>query len=65
MGVIFSIVLLAALIFLELTQSMVEGKTVGVLGRLRVRYSTVSWILLIVFVGMVYSRTVMVLTVLG
>lgn len=65
MGVIFAIVLLAALIFLELTHSMIEGRTIGVLGRLRVRYSTVTWILLIAFMGMVYSRTVMVLATLG
>lgn len=65
MGVIFAIVLIAVLIFIELTQPVVEGRTIGALGRLRVRYSTVSWILLFIFMGMVYSRTVMVLAAMG
>jgi len=60
-GVIASIVLIMLLIFLELSQPVVEGKTVAVLGRLRIRFSTVTWILFIIFMGIVYTKVVMIL----
>ena len=60
-GIIATIVLIALLIFLELSQPVVEGKAVAVLGRLRIRFSTVTWILFIIFMGIVYTRVVMIL----
>jgi hypothetical protein len=60
-GVIASIVLIMLLIFLELSQPVMEGKAVAVLGRLRIRFSTVTWILFIVFMGIVYTKVVMIL----
>ena len=60
-GIITAIVLIALLIFLELTQPVVEGKTIAVLGRMRIRFSTVTWILFIIFMGMVYTKMVMIL----
>ena len=61
-GITTSIVLIALLIFLELTQTVVEDKTVAVLGRLKIRFSTVTWILFIIFIGLVYTNMIMVLT---
>lgn len=61
-GIIASIVLIALLIFLELTQHVVVGSTVARLGRLRIRFSTVTWILFIIFIGIVYTRVVMLLS---
>ncbi len=60
-GIITAIVLIALLIFLELTQPVVEGKTIAVLGRMRIRFSTVTWILFIIFMGIVYTKVVMIL----
>ena len=60
-GITASIVLIILLIFLELTQPMLRQKTVAVLGRLRLRFSTVTWILFIIFMGIVYTNVVMIL----
>ena len=60
-GIIISVVLIILLIFLELTQPVLTGRTVAVLGRLRLRFSTVTWILLIIFMGIVYTKVVMIL----
>jgi hypothetical protein len=61
-GVITSIVLIALLIFLELGQAVVEGRIVARSVRLRVRFSTVTWILFIIFMGIVYTEVIMVLS---
>lgn len=61
-GFIFSAVLIILLIFLELTQAIIPGKAVS-LGRLRVRFSTVTWILLIIFVGITYTKAIMIIAV--
>lgn len=60
-GIIFSLVLIVLLIFLELTQPVIAEKTVATLGRLRIRFSSVTWILFIIFIAMVYTRVVMIL----
>ena len=60
-GLLASTILIALLIFLELTQPKLEAATVAVMGRLRLRFSTVTWILSIIFMGMVYTRVVMIL----
>jgi len=61
-GLVAAVVLLGLLVFLELTRSSLQQKTVATLGRLRIRFSTVTWILLIIFLGMVYTRVAMILT---
>jgi len=61
-GIIASVVLIVLLIFLELTQPPIQEKTVAVLGRLRLRFNTVTWILFIIFIGIVYTKVVMILT---
>jgi hypothetical protein len=60
-GIITTIVLIVLLLLLELTQPVVEGSTVGVLRRLRIGFSTVTWILFIIFIGMVYTRVWMII----
>ena len=60
-GIIASIVVIILLIFFELTQPLLRQKTVAVLGRLRLRFSTLTWILLIIFMGIVYTNVVMIL----
>ena len=60
-GIIAAIVLIILLIFLELTQPMLQHKIVATVGRLRFRFSTITWILFIIFIGMVYTRVVMIL----
>ena len=61
-GLLYIIILIGLLIFLELTQPLLQGKATAVLGRLRLEYSTVTWILFIIFIGIVYTKIVMVLT---
>ncbi len=60
-GIITAFVLITLLIFLELTQPLLQQKTVAVLGKLRLRFSTVTWILFIIFMGIVYTTVVMIL----
>ena len=60
-GLVAAIVLLSLLIFLELTRSSIRQKTLATLGRLRIKFSTVTWILFIIFMGMFYTKVVMTL----
>ncbi len=60
-GIIVTVVLILLLIFLELSQPVVEGRAVARLGRLRIKLSTMTWILLIIFMGIIYTKVVMIL----
>ena len=68
-GLLTTIVLIGVLIFMELTRTRLQrasisvfgGKTIPFLGRLRLRFGTVTWILLIIFMGVVYTKVVMIL----
>ena len=60
-GVLYSIILIGLLIFLELIQALLKEKSIATLGRLKVRLSTVTWILFIIFMGIVYTRVIMIL----
>lgn len=60
-GLLCTIVLIGLLIFLELTQPLLQERTIAVLRRLRLRFSTVTWILFILFMGIVYTKVVMIL----
>ncbi len=60
-GLVAAIALLSLLIFLELTRSLIRQKTLATLGRLRIKFSTVTWILFIIFMGMFYTKIVMTL----
>lgn len=60
-GLVTSAVLIALLIFLELPFAGIKGRTAA-LGRLRIRFSLLTWILLIIFIGMIYTRVVLLIT---
>ncbi|GAH58568.1 unnamed protein product, partial [marine sediment metagenome] len=60
-GIVAAIALIILLIFLELTQPILEHRIVAVVGRLRFRFSTITWLLFIIFIGIVYTRVVLIL----
>ena len=60
-GILVTIVLIGLLIFLELTQPLLKERTIAILGRLRLRLNTVTWILFIIFMGIVYTKVVMII----
>ena len=60
-GLVSTMVLIALLIFLELSQPLLREKTVAVLGRLRLRFNTVTWILFIIFMGLIYTKIAMLI----
>ena len=62
-GLICSLVLITLLIFLELSKPVVEGRTGAVLGRLIRRFSTVTWLLFIIVMGIVYTTVMMIMAV--
>ncbi|MFC1992417.1 hypothetical protein ACFLV3_01215 [Chloroflexota bacterium] len=61
-GLLYTMALIGLLILLELTQPLFKTRTTTVLGRLRLRFSTVIWILFIIFIGIVYTKIVMMIT---
>ena len=60
-GLLCTFVLIGLLIFLELTQPRLQEGAMTILRRLRLRFNTVTWILFIIFMGLVYTRVVMIL----
>jgi hypothetical protein len=60
-GVIIAIILSALLIFLELSQAATADKGITILGRYRISLGNMAAILFIIFLGMVFTRTVMIL----
>ena len=62
-GLVISIVLIILLIFLELSEPLLTEGVHFVLGKLRIRFSTMTAILFIIFIGIVYTKIVMVLAV--
>jgi len=62
-GIIITIVLIVLLIFLELTQVMKDNKGITILGRYRLGIRNMATILFIIFVGMVFTQTVMILAI--
>jgi hypothetical protein len=64
LGLLFTIVLACLLIFLELSQPLLRQRTFTVLGRLRLRFSTITWILFIIFVGIFYTNVTMIIATL-
>jgi hypothetical protein len=62
-GIIISIILIALLIFLELTQAIITGKEIAILGRYRVGLGNMTTILFIIFMGMVFTKVVMILAI--
>jgi len=64
LGLIITLVAVALLIFLELTprHANTQGRTSTSLGRLRVRLPALTWILLIIFMGIMFTRIVLIIT---
>jgi len=62
LGLLFSIVLIALLIFLELTHPAIKEKNILILGRMRFRFGTLTWILLTIFLAIVYTKIVMIIS---
>ncbi len=60
-GMVFAIVLLLLLIFREVTVTVPRPVEVGNLGLLRVKFRFLAAILLIIFVGMIFTRVGLVL----
>ncbi len=61
-GIIVSLILITLLIFLELTQAVTAGLRTTIISSYRVSFSTVSTILFIIFIGMVFTKLVMIMT---
>ena len=61
-GILVTIALLVLFTFLELARPSIAGRRVRVLGHLRIRLSTITWILLIIFMGIFYTKVVMILS---
>ncbi len=62
-GIIISIILIVLLVFLELTQTAMAGKEITILGRYRFGFGNAATILFVIFVGMVFTRVVMILAI--
>jgi hypothetical protein len=60
-GVIIAIILVALLLFLEITQAVTAGQKMAILGSYRAGFTTMSTILFIIFVGMVFTKIIMIL----
>lgn len=60
-GIIFSIVLIVLLVFLELTQAVTSSIKMTTLGRYRFGFANISAVLFIIFIGMVFTKIVMIL----
>lgn len=60
-GLLYTVLLMALLIFLELSQPLLREKTIPLLGKLRLRLNTVTWILFIIFMGIVYTKVVLII----
>lgn len=60
-GIVIAMVLIALLVFAEITQPVLTAGSGGTVTSLRKRFSTVTWIVLIIFTGIVFTKVVMVL----
>ncbi len=60
-GIIIAVILIALLIFLELTQAVIAGHRTSTLVGYRTGLGTMSTILFIIFIGMVFTKVVMIL----
>ena len=60
-GLIFSIVLILLLIFLELSEPLLAEKSIPVIGKLRIRFTRLTAILFVIFVGMVFTQVALII----
>ena len=61
-GIVISVILIALLIFLELTQTVTSGRRIRILGSYRTGLGNISSILFIIFLGMIFTRVVMIIS---
>lgn len=59
-GLIFSIVLIILLIYMELSEPLLAQKEMRIIGNLRIRFSRLSSVLFIIFVGMVFTQIALI-----
>lgn len=64
-GVILSVVLILLLIYLELTEPSINQRTFKVLGDLRTRFSNLSGVLFVIFIGMVFTQIALIIGKVG
>jgi hypothetical protein len=64
-SVIFSIVLIGLLIYLELTEPSLSEKTFKFIGDLRIRFSRLSAVLFVIFIGMVFTQVALIIGKVG
>ena len=64
-SVVFSIVLIGLLIYLELTEPSLSEKTFKFIGNLRIRFSRLSAILFVIFIGMVFTQVALIIGKVG
>jgi hypothetical protein len=62
LGIVISVILIILLIFFEISQPIVGEREISFLARIRVRFSTVTWILFLIFMGILYTKVVMILS---
>jgi hypothetical protein len=60
-GIVLTVVLIGLLIFLELTQAIRSSKGSLVISSYRSRFAALSTFLFVIFLGMVFTRVVMIL----
>ena len=64
-SMIFSIVLISLLIFLELTEPSLSEKSFKFRGNLRTRFGKLSGILFVIFIGMVFTQVALIIGRVG
>ncbi|WP_394697738.1 hypothetical protein [uncultured Methanomethylovorans sp.] len=64
-SVIFSIVLIGLLIYLELTEPSLTEKSFKFIGDLRIRFSRLSTVLFVIFIGMVFTQVALIIGKVG
>ncbi len=60
-GIIVCIILIALLLFLELTQAIITGRRISIISSYRASFTTMSTILFVIFIGMVFTKVVMII----
>lgn len=61
-GIFTSLVLIALLIFMEMPIAAIQKQKTAVLGKLRIRFGTLIWILLIIFMSMIYTQLILIVS---
>ena len=64
-ALIFSVVLITLLIYLELSEPHLYDKSFKVMGNLRIRFARLSGILFVIFVGMVFTQIALIIGKVG